>query len=158
MEKEKVIELAHSLMKEHGIYDSWSFTFDRAKLRNGVCKYRIKTISLSENYIRLNTDEKIKNTILHEIAHALVGKKHGHDAVWRAKAIEIGCSGERCTSDTLHVDGKYKATCKKCGTISYLYKKPKPNRFHSCGKCSGGRYNELYKLDWEIVTNQSTNS
>ncbi|HMW11078.1 MAG TPA: SprT-like domain-containing protein [Bacteroidia bacterium] len=158
MEKEKVIELAHSLMKEHGIYHSWRFTFDRAKLRNGLCQYRTKTISLSENYIRLNTDAKIKNTILHEIAHALVGKKHGHDAVWRAKAIEIGCSGERCTSNTLHIEGKYIATCKNCGKVSYRYKKPKINRVHSCGKCSGGRYNPLYKLDWELVTKHSVSS
>ena len=34
-------------------------------------------------------------SLLHEIAHALVGRKHNHDAEWKAKAREIGCTGER---------------------------------------------------------------
>ena len=34
------------------------------------------------------------DTILHEMAHALVGQVHGHDAVWQAQVL--GCSGRRC--------------------------------------------------------------
>jgi hypothetical protein len=36
---------------------------------------------------------EILDTILHEIAHALVGHKEAHGPVWVAKAKEIGCSG-----------------------------------------------------------------
>ena len=43
-------------------------------------------------------DAEIEDTLLHEIAHALVGRRHHHDAVWRAKAREIGCTGQRCHS------------------------------------------------------------
>jgi SWI/SNF-related matrix-associated actin-dependent regulator 1 of chromatin subfamily A len=38
-------------------------------------------------------EQQFKDTILHEIAHAIVGPHHGHDEVWRGKAVEIGCTG-----------------------------------------------------------------
>ena len=39
-------------------------------------------------------DEEVKNTLLHEIAHALVGPGHRHNRVWRQKAREIGCDAK----------------------------------------------------------------
>jgi len=36
------------------------------------------------------SDELVRDTLLHEIAHALVGTAHGHDEVWKAKCLEIG--------------------------------------------------------------------
>jgi predicted SprT family Zn-dependent metalloprotease len=53
-------------------------------------------ISLSYEFTKHVSDEEIRDTILHEIAHALVGKAHNHDEVWRAKALEMGCTGRRC--------------------------------------------------------------
>lgn len=50
--------------------------------------------------------------ILHEIAHALVDY-HGHDDVWRSKALEIGCSGKRHGLSGVSIRGRYEATCKK---------------------------------------------
>ena len=44
----------------------------------------------------LNSDEAtIRDTILHEIAHALTPGQH-HNDVWRRKATAIGCTGQRC--------------------------------------------------------------
>jgi hypothetical protein len=43
-----------------------------------------------------NGAEEIVDTILHEIAHALVGPRHGHDTVWKAKCTDIGARPERC--------------------------------------------------------------
>ncbi len=57
-------------------------------------------------------DEEVKDTILHEIAHALVGKAHHHDDVWRAKALEIGCSGRRC-HDLQFTPPRYLVTCER---------------------------------------------
>lgn len=37
-------------------------------------------------------EEDIKDTVLHEIAHAIVGGKHHHDCVWKACCNKIGCS------------------------------------------------------------------
>lgn len=39
--------------------------------------------------------EEIENTILHEIAHAIVGVGHGHRLKWQEKAIELGVTWKR---------------------------------------------------------------
>ena len=74
----------------------WTFGFDLATTRAGVCRYRERRIDLSVSYCLAATRAEIEDTILHEIAHAIVGPQHNHDATWKAKAREIGCQGERC--------------------------------------------------------------
>ena len=93
----KTIELAFSYLKRYELND-WIFVVDNAKKRGGQCRYKQKTISMAEGFILHASTDEIKDTILHEIAHALVGSKHGHDEVWQAKAKEIGCSAERTHS------------------------------------------------------------
>ena len=90
-----VMDLAHRLLAEHEL-QNWRISFDHARRRAGLCNFSTKTISLSRHYAREATFEHIKDTILHEIAHALVGPSHGHNAIWRRKAREIGCSAMRC--------------------------------------------------------------
>jgi hypothetical protein len=77
--------LAQQLMSEHGL-SHWHFEFDRAVRRFGFCMYGIRTITLSRKFTLLNSEPEVRNTILHEIAHALVGPNHGHDKVWRTNA------------------------------------------------------------------------
>ena len=89
------IDLATKLMDAHGLV-GWRIKFDHARRRAGQCDYTNKTISLSRLYVRHAGIDHIRDTILHEIAHALVGPRHGHDAVWRQKAREIGCTAARC--------------------------------------------------------------
>jgi predicted SprT family Zn-dependent metalloprotease len=89
------LELASSLMNEHGLA-GWRVKLDHARRRAGQCDFTAQTISLSRHYVRYAETDHIRDTILHEIAHALVGPKHGHDAVWRQKAREIGCTANRC--------------------------------------------------------------
>ncbi len=72
----------------------WSVEFDNAKRRAGVCYFNKKVISFSLEYIKKANFLDKKDTLLHEIAHALVGPKNGHNKIWRQKAIEIGCSAE----------------------------------------------------------------
>lgn len=88
---EMLIEiLAKDLMAEHGL-DDWTFEFDRAKVRLGACHYSTKTISLSRPLCEWVSEYEIIDTLLHEIAHALVGPGEGHNHRWRRVAVSIGC-------------------------------------------------------------------
>jgi predicted SprT family Zn-dependent metalloprotease len=144
MELKTTQELAESLMKLHGLRN-WRFEFDSAKRRFGCCSYGDKTISLSRHLVLINSYESVKDTILHEIAHALTPGHH-HDNVWKRKAIEIGCNGERCYSseDTNTIEGKYIAVCPGCNQTHRRFRVSRYNT--SCGRCSKGTYNENYKL------------
>lgn len=102
---------ARSLLEQYHLI-GWSFQFDNGRKRAGCCQYGTKVISLSYAFARQATEADIIDTILHEIAHALVGKVHNHDEVWRTKAQELGCSGRRC-HDLRFVPPRYIVTCER---------------------------------------------
>ncbi len=96
--EDAVLQEAHFLMSKHGLIEQgWTFRFDNAKIRAGQCRYDKKEISLSRNFANHAPAAEITDTLLHEIAHALVGTR-GHHQKWRKTAIAIGCSGNRCHS------------------------------------------------------------
>lgn len=109
MNADDAMSIALKLMKKHGL-SHWRFRFDNAKRRAGQCSHTYKFISLSLPLTQARSVDNVRNTILHEIAHALVGPGHGHNHVWRRKAREIGCDGNRCFTDT-KLDGQWVAVC-----------------------------------------------
>ena len=58
--------------------------------------YKLEFV-FNNKYINANLDnwDRIKTTVLHEIAHAIVGYEHGHDRVWVNCCKSIGGDGER---------------------------------------------------------------
>lgn len=78
--------------------DAWSLKQNKRKTCLAICNYTKKEISISIYYLsgKLCTLKSLRNTILHEIAHALAGKAHKHDLYWKAIAVSIGCDGEVC--------------------------------------------------------------
>ena len=146
-----VARLARTLMNEHGL-GHWTFQWDRAVKRLGRCSYASRTISLSKPLALRVGDDEIRDTILHEIAHGLVGPGHGHDRIWMAKAREIGARPERCVKLTAEqrVPKPWVGTCptEGCPTHVERHRLVASTRNASCGKCSGGRYDDRYKLNW----------
>lgn len=123
--------IALQMMDHHGLLNQgWQFVFDNAKTRAGRCDYQARTISLSRNLPGVSGVSGVTDTVLHEIAHALVGPEHGHDATWKAKALEIGCSGERCHAYVLQ-EAPWQLTC-------------------PCGAISAARH----KVTWDLLTNR----
>src|SRR5262245_21094659 len=104
-----VRQLALELMALHGLH-GWTFAFNRAKQTLGLCRYERKTIELSVYFVDGNGPEEVRDTLLHEIAHALVGPDHGHDAVWKAKAVAVGARPERCGRADMP-EGRWRALC-----------------------------------------------
>ena len=127
-------DIAVSLMRQHGlIQKGWCFDFDQAKRRFGVCNYTLKEIRLSAPLTKINDETQVRDTILHEIAHALT-PGHGHDSVWKAKCVEIGCRPERCYTEenTTVIAGKYRAVCGGCGQVHNRHKIPPRGRRFAC--------------------------
>lgn len=100
--------------------------------------YTLKFSSLYFNqlYKRGRVDE-IKDTVLHEVAHALCrekyGKGHNHDIYWRIIAQSIGCNGERCANTGI-VPYKYIYKCSKCGCLFYRLRKLSTSMRHTKDK------------------------
>ncbi|HTW93745.1 MAG TPA: SprT-like domain-containing protein [Tepidisphaeraceae bacterium] len=88
--------LADRLLAHHGLAAAgWKFKWDRATRRFGCCNHHRKTISLSLALTRLNPESQVRDTLLHEIAHALT-PGHGHNRHWKKKCVEIGATPLRC--------------------------------------------------------------
>ena len=131
-------DLAWHYLDEHGLLDEgWAFKWDNAKSRAGVCDHSHKAIGLSKFVTKYRSYEDAEDTILHEIAHALVGPRHGHGPVWRAKAREIGAKPERCFDSEDLPLGKYEARCLKCGAgeLGFRWRRTKKEFTHT--RCGG---------------------
>jgi predicted SprT family Zn-dependent metalloprotease len=91
----EIKEWARKQMNLHGL-NKWTFVWDtRAVRRYGQCRYHKKEIGITKKLANINTFEESQDVVLHEIAHALVGRGHGHNEVWRNKCIEIGAKPEQ---------------------------------------------------------------
>ena len=115
MTSHETIQFANLLLTQSGLKDKgWKFRINSNRSRLGVCRYRTRYIEISQFHLTSPATE-IRNTILHEIAHAIVGAGHGHGPVWKAKAKEIGCTGERCGQ--MDAPAKYHGVCPKCNIV-----------------------------------------
>lgn len=138
------------LMACHGLIEKgWRFGFDNARRRFGCVHWKRQTITLSLPLTKLNSDDKVSDTILHEIAHALVGKGVGHGPLWRAKALSIGCNGARCFGPEVATPQKnWQAICAKCGELPALQRfRRLTNAIHK--KCSS-------TLSWRQLSGRPT--
>lgn len=136
--------LAAALMTQHGLTD-WRFTFDNARARFGVCRPDRREIGLSRRLTALSTEDEVRNTLLHEIAHALVGPGHGHDEVWRATALAIGCDGKRTDDLPEGAEGPWEGRC-PVGHVTHQHRRP--TRVRSCGRCTPGVFDPRSLLEW----------
>lgn len=87
--------IARELMDQHGLTD-WRIAWDNAKRRYGQCQYGPRVLSFSRPLTVLREEDDFRNTVLHEIAHALT-PRHNHDRVWKRQFLAIGGDGARCS-------------------------------------------------------------
>lgn len=115
--------------------DSWTFAFDNAKTRAGLCNYTHKRITVSRYLAERFDDDDIHQVLLHEVAHALAGPRAGHGPRWKAVASDLGYVGKR-THDGSVADefAPWVGVC-PAGHEVYRYRKP-DSRPRSCSKCS----------------------
>jgi hypothetical protein len=144
MDLREVLRLGRALLDAHGL-TSWRFTLDNAKRRAGVCRFDTRTVSVSRHLMGLYDPDQVRDTVLHEIAHALVGPTHGHDDVWRAKAVAIGCSGSRLVdADAPRAPAPWRGTCPGGHSVD---RHRRPARPASCTRCDPA-FNPDHLLRW----------
>jgi predicted SprT family Zn-dependent metalloprotease len=136
-------QLARKLLKTFGLPD-WSFRFNKSKVHLGLCKYGPRAIELSRHFVERNAPEMVTDTLLHEIAHALVGPGHGHDAAWKEACARIGARPERLSYEAEMPDGCWQATCGCCGLLHHKHRKPKHMVGWWCARCGPA----LGQLTW----------
>lgn len=144
MELDAAYDMARELMDAHGLAQ-WRLELDLAKARAGVCRHGDRTIGLSAPLTRLHDEAEVRDTVLHEIAHALAGPRAGHGPVWRATAERIGCSARRCVpADAPRVPGEWNGVC-PAGHVTQRHRRPE--RLASCATCSP-RFSAEHLYEW----------
>lgn len=149
-----VCELVRSLMLQHGLHD-WIFQQDNSIARAGCCNFGTRTISLSKHLVRddKHSMHEVKNTALHEIAHALAGPRAAHGPEWKSIAIHIGCDGIRCHSMELKEPAKVMA-CRDCGYVNAIRHRVMRKFWNSRPCCRCGKVGSvmgLHRDAWDTV-------
>ena len=136
---------ANALISLHLDPSEWTFGFDNAKTRAGLCNFTTKRISVSKYLAARYDDDEIHQVLLHEVAHAMAGSRAGHGARWKAQALELGYEGKR-THDGAIADemAPWVGTCPR-GHVHYRYRQPK--RVLACGRCSRS-FDPANRIDW----------
>jgi predicted SprT family Zn-dependent metalloprotease len=131
-------QLASDLLRRHGLPAAgWRFAFDHARRRFGSCRYGPKLITLSRPLTLLNSEDQVRDTLLHEIAHALC-PGDGHGRRWKAKCREIGAKPARCYTEAAVVSparrpAPYRLGCPPCGW--WVDRRRITGRTYVCVKC-----------------------
>jgi predicted SprT family Zn-dependent metalloprotease len=137
---------AHALITLHLDATQWSFEFDNAKTRAGLCNYTSKRISVSRYLAGRYEDDEIHQVLLHEVAHAIAGSRAGHGAKWKAVATDLGYDGKRLHDGAIANElAPWVGTC-PAGHLHYRYRTP--TRTLACGRCSK-RFDPRCTITWK---------
>lgn len=124
---------------------SWSFAFDNAKTRAGLCNYTHKRISVSKYLAARYEDDEIHQVLLHEVAHAMAGTRAGHGPRWKAIAADLGYEGKRLHDGAIANEfAPWVGTC-PAGHEHFRYRQP--TRALACGKCSK-KFDPAHTIGW----------
>lgn len=109
----------------------YKFAWMNKKTVLGYCDYGTRTIALSKFHALKNPLSVTKDTVLHEVAHALT-PGCGHGKAWKIVCKALGGTPQACAK--IEITGhKWELGC-KCRTEKYYRK---PTRFVGafCKKC-----------------------
>ena len=122
---------------------------------SGDIKYTTLTFSIPffNDCKRNGREEEIRDTVLHEIGHAIVyyafGAGHGHDEVWKSVMKHLGGRPNRTSKASFFKPYRYIYKCPHCGNETKTVRKYKKGI--ACGKCcnkyNNGKYTSEYTLE-----------
>jgi hypothetical protein len=104
---QEIREMGRQMLDEHGLHD-WEFSVgnlsnpglygndveDIFYKRIATCVHQLMMIELDWNFwvAKKHSRAELRQTILHEIAHALLPPNAKHGSEWITKARELGCA------------------------------------------------------------------
>jgi len=123
----------------------YKLEWNNHKKTYGMCSYATKTIFLSRPLTELCDENTVRDTVMHEIAHAM-HPKAGHGMDWKIQMIRFGLPPNRLCKVDIDKSSisNWEATCRTCGKVVHMIRKPRIKR--SCTPCGDGKYNEKYLL------------
>lgn len=131
---DRVRRWADALIRLHLDPAIWTFGFDRATTRAGLCDYARHRITVSKHLAARFEDDEVHQVLLHEVAHALAGPRAGHGAEWKRVAASLGYVGSRLHSGSVAEElAPWHGSC-PAGHVHYRYRRPA--RLLSCARCS----------------------
>lgn len=135
---------AEDLIARH-LDATWTFAFDNAKRRAGACDYTRRRITVSRYLSARYDDESNRQTLLHEVAHALAGARAGHGAAWKRIARSLGYTGGVTHHGETATDlAPWVGVC-PAGHVAYRHRAA--TRATSCARCSR-TFDERFLLVW----------
>lgn len=140
----RVTTWASALIALH-LDSSWTFAFDSAKRRAGLCNYTHRRISVSRYLAAKFDDDEIHQVLLHEVAHAMAGSAAGHGPRWKKVARDLGYEGSRLHDGVIATElAPWVGVCPG-GHEHFRYRKPV--RALACGKCTN-RFDARHAIRW----------
>ena len=141
----RVEKWADALIRLHLDANVWSFRFDHARTRAGLCDFRRHTISVSRHLAARYEDDEIHQVLLHEVAHALAGMGAGHGTKWRSIAKDLGYDGKRTHDGSVAKElAPWLGVC-PAGHEHFRFRAP--TRPLACGTCGRG-FSRANLIEW----------
>lgn len=110
--------MAEEMIKKHGLKD-WRFRYLMEEKKLGICTPAGKIITLSLQWTKNGEEKIVKNTVLHEISHALEFERFrtmGHGPRWKQICLEIGAKPQQFHTET-KLPPKYEVYNKDTGVV-----------------------------------------
>lgn len=148
MNTPQVMALGRQMLNDHGL-SHVPFVMDRGKRRIGATFFHngeVVRISFSAHFAALLSESEIRNTILHEIAHARAGHAAGHGPLWKSHARALGIKPERCSATEARPDTAWEGRCAAGHKTAGQHRAPL--RVRSCGQCMPGRFSADHMIEW----------
>jgi len=145
---QQVKDMAVQLLDDHGLLSrGWHFEWSNRVKAKGDCHYGYKRIRLSRHFAKSRPLDGSRDTVIHEIAHALVGQGHGHGSVWKTQMRALGANDTTYTT----MAAEHQPCHENTGEIFSRYqRKPTGRKWYSMGTLfiRGRRAETEGKLCW----------
>lgn len=125
--RQKVKCLANKLLRAYKLdKEGWHFQYHRGRtpIWLGLCQFQYKRIKLNPMFVDCSSMDRIIDTLLHEVAHALTRDCYNHGWHWKMKCMEVGCE-PRSTTLLDETEFAFTVFCPKCPIQISMFTAPK---------------------------------